>query len=84
MTHIFSFDSSAIGGIGSTFAPLLDMATRFLHAVAVFSALYEGTTSTSIAEIQGNAYQSPLAGQKVSGVTGLVTAKVRVARDGFR
>ena len=84
MTHIFSFDSNAIGGIGSTFAPLLDMATRFLHTLAVLSALYEGTASTSIAEIQGNAYQSPFAGQKVSGVTGLVTAKVRATCDGFR
>ncbi|KAI5896622.1 DNase I-like protein [Schizophyllum commune H4-8] len=56
------------------------MATRFLHAIAVLSALYEGTTSTRIAEIQGNAYQSPLVGQKVSGVTGLVTAK---ADSGF-
>ncbi|KAL1748037.1 Endonuclease/exonuclease/phosphatase [Schizophyllum fasciatum] len=56
------------------------MATRVLQAVAVLSSLLGGTASTSIAEIQGNAFLSPLNGQRVSGVTGLVTAK---AHNGF-
>ena len=33
--------------------------------------------SVSIADIQGPAFQSPLEGQSVKGVTGVVTAKVR-------
>ena len=35
-------------------------------------------SSTSITDIQGPAFRSPLEGKTVTGVTGTVTAKVRV------
>lgn len=41
-----------------------------------FATCVAVTYSTTIAEIQGTAYQSPLAGKLVQNVTGLVTAKV--------
>ena len=44
-----------------------------LHAV-LFPLVY----STSITDIQGPAFRSPLEGQTVTGVTGIVTAKVRI------
>lgn len=37
--------------------------------------------STSIADIQGSTFRSPLEGQTVQGVTGVVTGKVRAQLD---
>ena len=40
--------------------------------------------SVSITDIQGPAFQSPLAGQSVQNVTGIVTAKVRLLHSSGR
>lgn len=52
------------------------MLAERLSIALLWTVLAPLVTSTSITEIQGIAYRSPLAGQNVSGVTGIVTAKV--------
>lgn len=55
----------------------LEIAMNWLYSLAFFSSYAAVVTSTTIAEIQGPAFRSPLVGQAVQNVTGLVTAKVR-------
>jgi hypothetical protein len=50
-----------------------------LFSLLFLSASLSAVSSTTIAEIQGPAWQSPLVGQTVHNVTGTVTAKVRLA-----
>ena len=49
--------------------------------VLVVTALQQLSAATSITDIQGPAYLSPLKGQTVHDVTGVVTAKVRRGVD---
>ncbi|RDB17941.1 hypothetical protein Hypma_000907 [Hypsizygus marmoreus] len=55
-------------------------AMNWLYTVVFVSSCIAAASSTTIAEIQGIAFQSPLLGQTVHNVTGLVTAK---ASNGF-
>ncbi|KAM5538530.1 hypothetical protein V8D89_007863 [Ganoderma adspersum] len=48
---------------------------RHLTAMKVLALLVNGAFAITISEIQGIAFQSPLAGQFVHGLTGVVTAK---------
>lgn len=57
---------------------MLDLASSVL--LAAITGLV-AAAATSITDIQGTSFQSPLNGQSVTGVTGAVTAKVR--RDPF-
>ena len=57
---------------------------RHLTAVKVLALLVNGAFAITISEIQGIAFQSPLAGQFVHGLTGVVTAKVPKFREFFR
>ncbi|GLB38484.1 putative endonuclease/Exonuclease/phosphatase family protein [Lyophyllum shimeji] len=50
-------------------------AMYWLSLFGFVTSCITAATSTTIAEIQGPAFQSPLAGQVVNNVTGLVTAK---------
>lgn len=52
---------------------MMNQLYSLLAVVAYFSA---AVSSTTIAEIQGNQFTSPLVGQTVSNVSGIVTAKV--------
>ncbi|KAF8631782.1 hypothetical protein AX17_004997 [Amanita inopinata Kibby_2008] len=55
---------------------LMNRLLSLIYAATVLRCV----SSTTVADIQGVAFQSPLVGQPVSGVTGLVTAK---ASNGF-
>lgn len=46
-----------------------------LTSVAFFSALFSVALSTSITDIQSAYFSSPLVGQKITGLNGIVTAK---------
>jgi hypothetical protein len=55
----------------------LESAMNWLYSLAFFSSYVAVVTSTTITDIQGPAFRSPLVGQTVHNVTGLVAAKVR-------
>ena len=52
------------------------MIMKHLATVKVLTLLISGILAVTISDIQGIAFQSPLAGQFVHGLTGIVTAKV--------
>lgn len=51
---------------------------KLLSLFCLSAASLSAVSSTTVAEIQGPSWQSPLAGQTVQNVTGTVTAKVSV------
>lgn len=51
----------------------------FLRTSVLIGLIAVVARGVSITDIQGSAFQSPLAGQVVDDVTGVVVAKVRVA-----
>jgi len=47
-----------------------------LHSFLVAATCFSAISGTTISDIQGYRYLSPLAGQSVQNITGIVTAKV--------
>lgn len=50
--------------------------TTRLHLILQLAVCFVLTTSVTVTDIQGDSFISPLVGQSVSNVTGIVTAKV--------
>ncbi|KAG5638165.1 hypothetical protein H0H81_001461 [Sphagnurus paluster] len=69
VTHASSF--SILAAIQTGF----DYVMNWLSLLGFVSTCIAVASSTTIAEIQGSTFHSPLVGQTVHGVTGLVTAK---------
>jgi len=47
-----------------------------LHSFLVAATWFSAISGTTISDIQGDRYLSPLSGQSVQNITGIVTAKV--------
>ena len=62
-------------------AALSDMVSSALFKAAVVAALQELVCAVTITDIQGASFLSPLRGQSVQNLTGIVTAKVRLFRE---
>ena len=63
-------------GSWTNFAALVETAMGKLASLVFWTACVTVASSTSIVDIHGTAWVSPLLGQAVTNVTGLVTAKV--------
>ncbi|KAG6906956.1 hypothetical protein DXG01_011216 [Tephrocybe rancida] len=60
----------------TTIQVAVNYAMKWLQLLGFVSTCISVASSTTIAEIQGNSFKSPLNGQTVTNVTGVVTAKV--------
>lgn len=76
-TQVFSLAYYLYRAVKGGAVFLLNQLYSFLTATTYLSAV----SSTTIAEIQGNRFRSPFAGQFVTQVSGVVTAKVIYATD---